>query len=112
MPPTLVSKSQRLIRLVPQCKSWGEFTLMAADLPAVIGRHSDANICIRHSWVSRFHCLLERKGDRIWIRDLESANGTFLNGEPITAAFLKDGDSLQVGLTAFDVTFEEVLADS
>jgi tetratricopeptide (TPR) repeat protein len=62
-----------------------------------IGRDDSNVIPIHHSTVSSYHALLVRVGDHFKIRDLISTNGTYVNGERITGAMLRDGDLLRFG---------------
>jgi len=63
-----------------------------------IGRHDDCLIRIRSSQVSRRHCELFEDDGRLIIRDLGSANGTFVNGKRIgSQQVVKAGDVITVG---------------
>ncbi len=63
-----------------------------------IGRHDDCVIRIRSSQVSRRHCELFEEGDKLILRDLGSANGTFVNGKRVLGKqTLKPGDVLTIG---------------
>jgi pSer/pThr/pTyr-binding forkhead associated (FHA) protein len=54
---------------------------------------------------STLHARIFRQGDRLFVEDLGSTNGTFVNSEKITQpARLGKGDLLQVGATVFEVT--------
>ena len=63
-----------------------------------IGRTTAADFILDEALVSRVHCRLTatRAGD-LEIRDLDSTNGTFVNGERVEVARLAPGDKLQVG---------------
>lgn len=66
----------------------------------VIGRGAECNIVIPERSVSREHLRISRDGARFIIQDLESKNGTHLNGTPLTGASeLEDGDEIQVALS-------------
>lgn len=65
----------------------------------VIGRLSDAQIRLSDANVSRRHAAFIRLEDGWAIEDLESTNGTRLNGHPVTRARLHDGDVVEIGLT-------------
>ncbi len=69
----------------------------------VIGRSSDCDVVIRASDVSKRHCQIILETDRVLIEDLNSVNGTFLNGELTPLAELLDGDQLTVGEHTFHV---------
>jgi serine phosphatase RsbU (regulator of sigma subunit) len=64
----------------------------------VIGRRPDAEIVVDHSSVSRSHAALELgPSGRWWLLDLESTNGTFVNGARVTERLLNPGDVLRIG---------------
>ena len=65
-----------------------------------IGRESASSISLSHSSVSRRHCLIERKGSEFVIRDLDSFNGTFVNGVPVKDQTLVHADQIKVGSIA------------
>ena len=57
------------------------------------------------TYSSTLHARLFRRGDQLWVEDLGSTNGTFVNSERITKPVrLGKGDLLQVGATVFEVT--------
>ncbi|MCS7070812.1 MAG: FHA domain-containing protein [Anaerolinea sp.] len=63
-----------------------------------IGRGSKNQIVIRDSEVSREHCRLTRLMDGYEVRDLNSSNGTFINGQRVTGSFvLEPGAILELG---------------
>jgi diguanylate cyclase (GGDEF)-like protein len=66
----------------------------------VIGRGADATIRLHEEGISRNHArvVLITEGV-VAIEDLNSANGTFLNGERVERATFRDGDKLQIGST-------------
>jgi DNA-binding CsgD family transcriptional regulator len=64
----------------------------------VIGRGEQADLRIEDEGLSRAHAKLVAAGDGIvTIVDMESTNGTYLNGDRIELALLHDGDELQLG---------------
>lgn len=68
------------------------------DPETIIGRAEDAKIRISSEDVSRHHCLLIAREDDVLVRDLESRNGTFINGRPIEGeVILQPGGTLSVG---------------
>lgn len=64
-----------------------------------IGRLGGCGICLSDVNVSRTHAAFVREGAGWAIQDLDSTNGTFLNGERIEHERLRDGDRVQVGAT-------------
>ncbi len=64
-----------------------------------IGRGAHADIVISDKTVSRKHCLIEVNGLDVFVIDLESSNGTYVNNVKINKALLKPGDKLRIGST-------------
>jgi len=72
----------------------------------VIGRGTDAGIQILDAGLSRSHCCLEKQGTEFFITDLNSRNGTFLNGQRIKRARLTSGDIIAIGGIEFQFRCE------
>ena len=63
-----------------------------------IGRATGADFIVDAALVSRVHCRLTAlPGGQLEVRDLESTNGTYVNGQRVDVARLVSGDRLQVG---------------
>lgn len=62
-----------------------------------IGRLDDNAFQIPEPSVSSHHCEIVKKGNEFVVRDLNSTNGTFINGEPVTESSLKPGQILRLG---------------
>jgi len=62
-----------------------------------IGRSPDAEVFLDDVTVSRNHALLVRRRDGLYVDDLGSLNGTYVNGRRIESHCLQNGDELQVG---------------
>lgn len=62
-----------------------------------MGRALRADFVVDAALVSRFHCRLEAGSRTLEVIDLESTNGTFVNGQRIERAKLGEGDRLRVG---------------
>ena len=73
----------------------GEFPL--SDGEVLIGRSSELDMVLIEDMVSRKHAKIACAGDSIQIFDLGSTNGTFVNGEKVKRARLKEGDRLLIG---------------
>jgi pSer/pThr/pTyr-binding forkhead associated (FHA) protein len=69
-----------------------------------IGRSSGAEFMIDAALVSRLHCQLTSGATELRVKDLDSTNGTFVNGARVTEAALNDGDRLGVGRVEFVVS--------
>jgi pSer/pThr/pTyr-binding forkhead associated (FHA) protein len=67
------------------------------DREIVVGRSSDLDMVLVEDMVSRKHAKISAAGDQIVIQDLGSTNGTFVNGEKIKKARLKEGDRILIG---------------
>jgi transcriptional regulator with GAF, ATPase, and Fis domain len=67
--------------------------------PVTIGRGRDAGIHILDPRISRKHATLRLDEDEILIEDMESRNGTLVNGRAITMAVLEEGDEILIGDT-------------
>jgi pSer/pThr/pTyr-binding forkhead associated (FHA) protein len=81
----------------------GEFPIQA-DKQIFIGRSSDLEMVLVEDMVSRKHAKITTQGaDQIWIEDLGSTNGTFVNGEKIKRARLKEGDRVLIGTSILKV---------
>lgn len=65
-----------------------------------IGRESASDVSLSHSSVSRRHCLIKRNGGEFLICDLDSSNGTFVNGVPIKEQTLVHADQIKIGSIA------------
>ena len=68
-----------------------------------IGRGPSNSVQVIDVKVSRIHCRYQVVGDRLEVADLESANGTFVNGEAVEHSTLGNGDQLKIGSTIFEV---------
>ncbi|MCA9647832.1 MAG: FHA domain-containing protein, partial [Myxococcales bacterium] len=62
-----------------------------------VGRERDNAVQIHDTEVSRKHCEISVDGARVSVRDLNSSNGTFVNGKAVQSAVLRTGDQLQLG---------------
>jgi adenylate cyclase len=64
----------------------------------IVGRHEKCDLRLVDSMVSRNHCLILIEGKRFVVKDLESRNGTWVNGRRIkNRRHLKSGDIIQIG---------------
>lgn len=79
-------------------------SIVVENFPFVLGRHSSCDYQLDSPQVSRWHCRLIDAGHEVHISDLESRNGTIVNGQPVVAPQpLLSGDILVVGRCQFRV---------
>jgi pSer/pThr/pTyr-binding forkhead associated (FHA) protein len=103
----------------------GEELACVGRTQLTIGRSTECTFQLRGSYedwlVSRRHCLIAVHPDGVEIRDLESRNGTYVNGQRLgfpggdqrddSTAFrrqLKDGDTIRVGTSVLQVGIHEI----
>ncbi|MEN4984114.1 FHA domain-containing protein [Acinetobacter modestus] len=84
----------------------GEFTgqEISIERDMLVGRHQDADILLQSADISRRHAALLLKGEQLWVQDLNSSNGTFINDTRVEQeTALNDGDILQFASFVFSV---------
>lgn len=84
-----------------------EYTI---DQAVILGRLDSNDIPIHDRKASREHAKIYRQGDRFAIVDLNSSNGTFVNGEKITKHILAEGDQIRIGVVS--LRFEDPEAEA
>jgi pSer/pThr/pTyr-binding forkhead associated (FHA) protein len=65
----------------------------------VIGRLPECGVVLSDPNVSRRHAEVKRQGSDVVLADLQSTNGTRVNGVPVRERVLEDGDEIMVGTT-------------
>jgi diguanylate cyclase (GGDEF)-like protein len=80
----------------------------------VLGRAPQCDVVIDEDGVSRRHAMLERTVEgNVQLVDLESRNGTFVNGDAISRMTLRDGDKLQIGnTTILKLSYQDELEEA
>ena len=73
------------------------------------GREGRQSYLLDHPHVSRNHASLALRGDRVVLADLGSSNGTYVNGQRLTASDLRAGDRIEIG--PFSLRFDGSGAD-
>lgn len=71
-----------------------EWMVAIDPVPFTVGRGDECNLKLTDKWISRRHSEIRRSGDHLWIRDLGSTNGTFLNHKRIGQAELIEPDDM------------------
>ncbi len=67
--------------------------------PITIGRHSSNRVVLSDDMSSRFHCVVEQTPEGVAVRDLDSRNGTKVNGNMVKKTILVAGDVISIGRT-------------
>jgi 3',5'-cyclic-nucleotide phosphodiesterase len=89
--------------IVRQGKSRGRRFRVEKGEKLSIGRGMKADVQLFDEGLSRVHCEIENTGDVVRVRDLESSNGTYVNGEPVASADVHDGDEVRLGLAILEI---------
>ena len=91
------------LRILEPVEHEGELYPLGEEL--TVGRGGGCGIVLPDdSYVSTVHARLFRRGSDVFVEDLGSRNGTFLNGDPVSAATrLRRGDRVQFGQTVAEV---------
>lgn len=84
-------------------------TFLDLELPVTIGREEGNAIRLNDDRVSRFHAKIQEDHEELVLTDLDSTNGTRVNGEPIQLRLLRFGDRINVGRSTLVYgTFEQI----
>ncbi|HEY2254320.1 MAG TPA: FHA domain-containing protein [Variovorax sp.] len=86
-----------MTRLIVLQKNGSAKQVNVLGSPFMIGRSDACDLLLDNQLVSRSHAVIETAGDAIAIRDLQSHNGTFVNGERVQTTALKNGDEIRIG---------------
>lgn len=86
-----------MLMLVHNMGHADELSFPIGTEPATIGRSEELAICIPHRSLSRHHARIEYSEGRFFICDLESKNGTFVNGVQVRRQEIRPGDMLKLG---------------
>ena len=96
---------QLVVQRSPSLEEGDEFPLNSA--PVTVGRGGQNDlVLVGDEFASARHARIEARGDGVWVQDLDSTNGTYVNGSRVAGAQrLGAGDVLRVGET--DLVVEE-----
>src|SRR3954465_11427258 len=100
--PKMLPTRHLALRFISGKYQGGEFPL-GETKEIVVGRSSELDMVLVEDMVSRRHARIECTEEQIVIEDLGSTNGTFVNGEKIKRATLKEGDRVLIGTSILKV---------
>jgi len=83
--------------LIIRSEQHGDVKIALGDAPLFVGRSADKDVCLRDLTVSNNHAKIISDGSHYFLRDLNSTNGTFVNGVAIEEKQLCDGDDIRIG---------------
>lgn len=84
-------------RLIVLQKNGSAKQVNMVSTPFVIGRADSCDLVLDNPLISRAHAVVEAVGDAVTIRDLESHNGTYVNGQRQEGCALSAGDEIKIG---------------
>lgn len=88
---------------------WQDIQLLPNSVAVIVGRSSEANVSISNGQISARHVQLWFDGVRVYAEDLNSTNGTYLNGKRLTdPCIVSAGDTLQLTADANVAAFQLV----
>lgn len=88
----------------------GQRCQVNVDDRITIGRSSQCTVCIPNKTLSGKHCEIALEDGKLLLRDLESLNGTYLNGNPnkVGEAYLESGSIIQIGSEKLQIYLREI----
>ncbi len=90
-----------------------ELEIAIERYPFVIGRRSDSDCSLPLAFISRYHCRLTRDANHVLVQDMESYNGTFVNGRRATTPLpISHGDVLRLGPVSFRVVMQRMAQET
>ena len=92
-----------LLKTVEGAERSMTFRILPGNIKTV-GRAARADFVVDAGMVSRIHCRLTAGAKELEVIDLDSTNGTFVNGARVARATLKEGDRLGIGRVELAIT--------
>ncbi|NIA06261.1 MAG: FHA domain-containing protein [Actinobacteria bacterium] len=74
--------------------------------PTLVGRSDNCSLILSSQSVSRWHCILDVTSDGLYVTDLHSLNGTYVNDRRVIRLLLKSDDRLRIGTVPFVVDID------
>lgn len=86
---------------------------IAEDGITSVGRHEDCDVVVESPAISRFHCQIVCEDGRFFVEDLNSRNGTFVNGAAVQRRYLlRDGDVVEIANLPLEFLTQDSLAEA
>lgn len=76
---------------------WKDYKIPNKDCQIVLGSGKDSDIVLRGKEIAKSHASIRLKGEKVFITDLDTETGTFVNGEPVIRKELEDGSLIKIG---------------
>lgn len=95
------------VRLIAKIGKISPREIVLRQFPITIGRRPNCGLTITSRRVSRRHCVLDVHEGLLTVRDLNSTNGVYVNGERIERfMMIKPNDQLEIGSACWEVVYE------
>jgi len=96
------SKAGSRLKVIEPAETKGEIYELADEL--TVGRAGGCQITLDDTYVSQLHARVFRRENQLYVEDLGSTNGTYLNRKKVTAPIaIRRGDRLQIGKTVMEL---------
>ena len=89
----------RPAKLIVEDQDGSSRTLELTEAETLIGRSASSDVRLGDKSASREHCAISWEGDHFVVEDLQTTNGTRINGKRVRSGKLNDGDQIQIGQT-------------
>jgi len=103
--PSHTPEKQLIHLIVTDGPDKGKMFFVKPKREAVIGRVSGADLRLNDSNTSARHCVVRSGGDVAFIEDLDSSNGTYVNGEVINSRVVDEDATIRIGNTTIALTW-------
>jgi len=96
------NKAGGRLKVIEPAETKGEIYELADEL--TVGRAGGCQITLDDTYVSQLHARVFRRENQLYVEDLGSTNGTYLNRRKVTAPVsIRKGDRLQIGKTVMEL---------